>query len=93
MDCSDYQKHVSMLIDGELGQHSLQALQAHLAACSGCRNTYERMAVLNRALKDGDLYRPPSMLASRVKARLVEENAPAGKAVSLLHGPRCRCSR
>jgi len=76
MDCSDYQKHVSTLIDGELGQHSLQALETHLAACSGCRTAYERMAVLNRALKDVDLYRPPSMLASRVKARLVEENAP-----------------
>jgi predicted anti-sigma-YlaC factor YlaD len=75
MDCSDYQKHMSTLIDGELGQHSLKALETHLAACSGCRNAYERMAVLNRALKDVDLYRPPSMLASRVKARLVEENA------------------
>jgi predicted anti-sigma-YlaC factor YlaD len=79
MDCSDYQKHVSTLIDGELGQHSLQALETHLAACSGCRNAYERMASLNRALKDGDLYRPPSMLASRVKARLAEENAPRRK--------------
>ena len=27
MDCSDYQKHMSMLIDDELGQHSLQALE------------------------------------------------------------------
>ena len=76
MDCSYYQKHMSMLIDDELGQHSLQALETHLAACSGCRNAYERMAVLNRALKDVDLYRPPSMLASSVKARLAEENAP-----------------
>jgi predicted anti-sigma-YlaC factor YlaD len=79
MDCSDYQKQVSTLIDGELGQHSLQALETHLAACSGCRNAYERMAVLNRAFKDGDLYRPPSMLASRVKTRLAEENAPRGE--------------
>ena len=76
MDCNDYQKYMSLLIDGELGQHSLQDLETHIAACSGCRNAYERMAVLNRALKDVDLYRPPSMLASRVKARLVDENAP-----------------
>lgn len=76
MDCRDYQIHMSMLIDGELGQHSLQALEAHLAACSGCRNVYERMAVLNRALKDVDLFRPPSMLASRVKARFAEESGP-----------------
>jgi anti-sigma factor (TIGR02949 family) len=74
MDCDDYQKHMSMLIDGELGQHSLQALETHLAACSGCRNAYGRMAALNSALKDVNLYRPPSMLASRVKARFAEES-------------------
>jgi predicted anti-sigma-YlaC factor YlaD len=80
MDCSDYQKHMSMLIDGELGQHSLQALESHLAACSGCRNAYERMTALNRTLKDVDLYRPPSMLASRVKARFAQESGqPTGR--------------
>ena len=80
MDCNDYQKHMSMLIDGELGQHSLQALETHLAACSGCRNAYGRMAALNSALKDVDLYRPPSMLASRVKARFAEESGPTKSA-------------
>jgi predicted anti-sigma-YlaC factor YlaD len=75
MDCNDYQKHMSMRIDGELGQHSLQALETHLTGCSECRNAYERMAVMNRALKDVDLYRPPSMLASKVKARFAVENA------------------
>jgi predicted anti-sigma-YlaC factor YlaD len=74
MDCNDYQKHMSMRIDGELGQYSLQAIETHLAACSECRNAYERMAILNEALKDVDLYRPPSMLASRVKARLEAVN-------------------
>ena len=94
MDCNDYQKHMSMLIDGELGQHSSQALETHLAACSGCRNAYERMAALNRALKDVDLYRPPSMLASRVKARLAERECAAdGAPISLLHGGQCHCSR
>jgi predicted anti-sigma-YlaC factor YlaD len=76
MDCNDYQKHMSLLIDGELGQHSLQALETHLAGCSGCRNAYGRMEALNSALKDVDLYRPPSMLASRVKARFDEESGP-----------------
>jgi predicted anti-sigma-YlaC factor YlaD len=76
MDCNDYQKHMSLLIDGELGQHSLQALETHLAACSGCRNAYGRMAALDTALKGVDLYRPPSMLASRVKARFAAESGP-----------------
>ena len=93
MDCSDYQKHMSMLIDGELGQHSLQALETHLAACSGCRNAYERMAGLNRALKDVDLYRPPSMLASRVKARFAEESGPPERRSFPPHGGQCHCSR
>jgi hypothetical protein len=34
------------------------------------------MAALNSALKDVDLYRPPSMLASRVKARFADESGP-----------------
>ena len=77
MDCNDYQKHMSLLIDGELGQHALQALETHLTACSGCRNTYERMAALNSTLKDVDLYGAPSMLASKVKARFAEESGPS----------------
>jgi predicted anti-sigma-YlaC factor YlaD len=76
MDCNDYQKHMSLLIDGELGQRSLQALETHLAACPGCRNAYERMAALNSVLKGVDLYRPPSMLASRVKAGFAAESGP-----------------
>ncbi len=27
MDCNDYQKHMSLLIDGELGQHCLASLR------------------------------------------------------------------
>jgi predicted anti-sigma-YlaC factor YlaD len=79
MDCNNYLKYMSRLIDGELGQPALRALETHLAACSECRNAYERMAVLNSVLRNVDLYGPPSSLASRVKARLAEENAPRGR--------------
>ncbi len=75
MDCDDYQKHVSMLIDGELEEHSSRALERHLAACARCRNAYDRMAGLNRALNNVALYKPPSLLTSRVKARFAEKNA------------------
>ncbi len=37
MDCSEYQKYVSKLIDYELGENSAEALKSHLAACSACR--------------------------------------------------------
>jgi len=38
------------------------------------------MTALNRTLKDVDLYRPPSMLASRVKARFAQESGqPTGR--------------
>lgn len=74
MDCSEYQKLMSMLIDGELGERSSEGLKRHLDACLGCRKAYECMAALNETLNAAGLYRPPSMLATRVKARLAEKN-------------------
>jgi anti-sigma factor RsiW len=72
MDCKEYRKHISMLIDGELEVRSAEALEKHLAACSACSNTYERMTELNNTLNAVWLGWPPSMLASSVKARLAE---------------------
>lgn len=79
MDCSEYQKHISMLIDGELGEHSSEALKGHLAACSACSNTYERMAELHKILNAAELSWSPPMLAARVKGRLAEKSAPPGR--------------
>jgi len=79
MDCSKYEKLISKLIDGELGETSSEALKSHLAACSVCRHTYERMAALNRSLTAVGLYRPPSALASRVKARLADGGAQSAR--------------
>ena len=51
---SQIPKYVSKLIDYELGENSAEALKSHLAACSACRNTYERMAALNRSRQPVD---------------------------------------
>jgi anti-sigma factor RsiW len=75
MDCNECPKNISILIDGELGQQTTQALRQHLVACSTCRNTYERVAALNESLRSVSLNDPPSMLAARVKARLLRSDA------------------
>ncbi len=74
MDCSEYQKHISMLIDGELGDHSSEALARHLAACRECSNAYARMTELNETLAAVGLHWQPAMLTARVRARLAEES-------------------
>jgi predicted anti-sigma-YlaC factor YlaD len=79
MDCSEYQKHISMLIDGELGEHSSKALKGHIRACSACSNTYEQMAELHKTLSAAELSWSPPMLAARVKERLAEKRAPLGR--------------
>ncbi len=79
MECSDYQIRISALIDSELGEPSPEALKKHLAACSDCRNTYERMAAMNKSLTAVGLYGPPSALAARVKAKLGDAGAQSAR--------------
>lgn len=74
MDCNHYQKSISILMDGESGAHSSEALEKHLAACPACRNAYEQMLQLNNTLNTFGLYSSPSTLASNVKACLAERN-------------------
>ncbi len=76
MDCGEYQKHISMLIDGELGERSAEALKSHLAACPACSKTYVRMEGLDRTLNAAGLSLPPPMLAARIKGRLAEKSVP-----------------
>jgi len=68
-----------MLIDGELEERSAEALKGHLTTCLRCIRTYERMVAVNGVLHAAELYSPPSMLATRVKARLEEQNARPGE--------------
>jgi anti-sigma factor RsiW len=75
MDCNEYQKQISMLIDGELGESSSQALKTHLSSCSACSRSYERLEALHKTLNDVGLSWPPLGLASRVKGRLAEQSA------------------
>ncbi len=79
MDCSECEKLISKLIDGELRETSSEGLKSHLSACSVCRNSYERMAELNRSLTAVGLYKPPSALAARVKARLADAGAQSSR--------------
>ena len=75
MDCDEWEKQVSRMIDCEPGRRAPEAVRQHLAGCMRCRNMHGRMQALTETLRSVSLYAAPATLAPKVKARLAEENA------------------
>lgn len=48
--CDKFKESFSDYIEGELPQHARQVLESHLSACSGCRETVNRMRNLRHTL-------------------------------------------
>lgn len=69
----DYQKRISLLVDGELNEASAGDLLAHLTECPDCMRVYEQMASLNNTLAKVTISIPESHLAARVKALISGE--------------------
>jgi anti-sigma factor RsiW len=73
--CKAYAVQLSAYFDGELEGAELQAVEAHLAGCDGCRNTLQRLGKLRHALHT--LARPTGRQSRSIlddlKARLAEE--------------------
>lgn len=72
--CKSYAVDLSAYFDGELEGDALERLEAHLAACTGCRETLRRLGTLRHALHA--LARPPRRRRSileDLQARLAEE--------------------
>ena len=53
-ECSKYEQHIPRSFVGDLSPEDQQALDLHLAACTGCRAEQERYAEILRILESAD---------------------------------------
>jgi len=73
MNCSEFHKQISLLVDGELKGSDREALQLHLELCPDCRVIHQRMAAIADNVKA--IRGPVSSLslAQKVKERVALE--------------------
>ncbi len=82
MDCQEYQQKISMLIDGELSDSQVEAVETHISTCANCRSVHERMIALDASVLSFAAVKPRSGLAEVVKERLRGDRQPkAGIAI------------
>lgn len=70
MDCREIKKLMSEYIDGELRGDTASEVRAHIAACGGCRETYESLTRIIGYMNDMDRVEEPMTLLGDVKTRL-----------------------
>jgi anti-sigma factor RsiW len=70
--CEEYREMISALLDGELPEAERAALEAHIASCAACAETYDAFAALT--LPEEEV---PATLHAGIMARV----APAQKAL------------
>lgn len=66
----EYQKEISLLLDGELDSASQRKLLDHLSECADCVRVYEEMVSLNDSLATVKFSLADHSLADKVKARI-----------------------
>jgi len=69
MECSEFRRMISRELDGEIDQSALAELEAHCAACAGCRRFRELSLaglMIHRSMRDESA--PPSLLPSILSA-------------------------
>ena len=66
----EYQKQISLLLDGELDSASHRKLVDHLSECADCVRVYEDMVSLNDSLATVKFSLADHALANKVKARI-----------------------
>ena len=69
----DYQKHISLLLDGVLEKSSREELLSHLEECAECMHAYEKMVSLNETLEKIRPLLPDHSLAHKIKVRIAAE--------------------
>jgi predicted anti-sigma-YlaC factor YlaD len=70
MDCLDFQKQVSLLIDGVLSGTDKKTLDRHLENCPECSNVYQLMATLNEQVRSLKAPATKTALAQKIKTRI-----------------------
>ena len=74
----DYQKRISLLVDGVLDGPAAKEALAHLTECSDCARVYEEMVSLNKALTNVKPSLSDLSLANKVKARISGSSSSVG---------------
>jgi len=68
MNCEQAWEWMMARMDGEAAEQT--ALEAHLPHCAACRETWERLQVVDRLLRGAPMTTPPLGFAGRTLARL-----------------------
>ena len=72
----EYQKQISLLLDGALDSPSQRKLVDHLSECADCVRVYEDMVSLNDSLATVKFSLADHALADNVKARISGDSSP-----------------
>lgn len=79
MDCPEYQRQISLLVDGELDEARARTLREHLAMCPDCCRVCERMQALDDQVRSYRSLIPHPGLDRRIKERIADERTRADK--------------
>ncbi|MGC8659984.1 MAG: anti-sigma factor family protein [Desulfomonilaceae bacterium] len=72
----DYQKRISLLLDGVLEKSSEEELCSHLEKCAECMHAYKKMVSLNETLGNLKPLLPDDSLANKIRAQIAAEPEP-----------------
>ena len=75
MNCTEYRKRISLLVDGELAEHARAPLMKHLDACPMCRAFSEEIAALDSSVRALRTPGPDPALALRVRESIAERRS------------------
>ncbi|MGB9620741.1 MAG: zf-HC2 domain-containing protein, partial [Armatimonadota bacterium] len=67
MDCSKATAKLSAYVDGELDEHTLEAVEAHLATCADCQRELAALRALLAASTSVRSLNPPRDLTDRIR--------------------------
>lgn len=77
MNCSQFQRDLSALLDGEQPGCNKEILEAHLRECPACSREWERMRSVTEQVRHLGLHAmPDGSLAETVKQRIAEKASP-----------------
>lgn len=77
MACSndkDIRDLIHLCIDGEANEQEVHELEAHLASCTSCQNTYESLLRIEQSLNQLELPEAPIHFTDQVMNRLPKNN-------------------
>ncbi|MBM3300784.1 MAG: zf-HC2 domain-containing protein [Deltaproteobacteria bacterium] len=75
MSCRDYERMISLLLDGRLAEASIEELRLHLGRCAECQVLYRRLRSLNEQVEGLERPVPAAELAEKIRQRIASSQA------------------